>query len=184
MSAMSHYGPLRSTWHLTPLLQRTGSHKWTTTLQWKGCHSLKGRPITLTPLQTATTRVKCRWYCTLRHASTLAWGDPQASQYDPLGFIPPITTRTHLRYLKAGQQMVWQDWTPVSETSGQLPWSQSPQIPALLCADKPTASTELHIFRNMLERAYGSEAYLRTVDDQLGLNLNWMSPIHFLPIFL
>lgn len=60
----------------------------------------------------------------------------------------------------------------------------SPQIPALLCADKPTASTELHIFRNMLERAYGSEAYLRTVDDQLGLNLNWMSPIHFLPIFL
>lgn len=45
-----------------------------------------------------------------------------ASQYDPLGFIPPFLKRAHLGDLKAGQRMTWSsDWTPVSGKSGQPP---------------------------------------------------------------
>lgn len=100
-----------------------------------------------------------------------------ASQYDPLGFIIPFTTRAKVLIQDIWKQDIgWDDliepqslreqWTAWVNKLPDLIHLKFPRTYAPPCADKPTASRELHIFCDASERAYGSVAYLRTVDDQ------------------
>lgn len=100
-----------------------------------------------------------------------------ASQYDPLGYIIPFTTRAKVLIQDLWKQNLgWDDLiTPLPLREEWLTWIR--EIPNLLqlqfprpyapaCADYPGAIRELHIFCDASERAYGSVAYLRTTDDQ------------------
>ncbi|XP_013856342.1 uncharacterized protein LOC106512222, partial [Austrofundulus limnaeus] len=96
-----------------------------------------------------------------------------ASQYDPLGFIVPFTTRAKVLIQDLWKQdLAWDDpiepqhlrdqWT---EWEAELPSLQQVQFPrpyTPASADTPTATRELHVFCDASERAYGSVAYLRT----------------------
>ncbi len=100
-----------------------------------------------------------------------------ASQYDPLGYIIPFTTRAKVLIQDLWKQNLgWDDpITPLQLKEKWLTWIR--EIPNLLllqlprpyapaCADYPSAIRELHIFCDASERAYGSVAYLRTTDEQ------------------
>ncbi len=99
-----------------------------------------------------------------------------ASQYDPLGYIIPFTTRAKVLIQDLWKQNLgWDDpitllqlrekWlTWIREIPNLLLQFPRPYVPA--CADYPSAIRELHIFCDASERAYGSVAYLRTTDEQ------------------
>lgn len=100
-----------------------------------------------------------------------------ASQYDPLGFIIPFTTRAKVLIQDIWKQGIgWDDpiepqalreqWTAWVSELPDLIHLKFPRTYAPPCADKSTTSRELHIFCDASERAYGSVAYLRTMDDQ------------------
>lgn len=98
-----------------------------------------------------------------------------ASQYDPLGYIIPYTTRA-----KMIVQQLWdkkRDWDDPQlpevllqswrEWERELPDLQSIALPRCYCSrelDSPTSSRDIHVFCDASERAYGSVAYLRTED--------------------
>ena len=96
-----------------------------------------------------------------------------ASQYDPLGFIIPYTTRA-----KVVVQRLWdkkREWDDPSlpedllhawqEWESELPALQDIALPRCYHSegmDSESSQREIHIFCDASERAYGSVAYLRT----------------------
>ncbi|XP_073725195.1 uncharacterized protein [Misgurnus anguillicaudatus] len=101
-----------------------------------------------------------------------------ASQYDPLGYILPYTTRGKVLVQKLwSKQHGWDD-TPLpqalvqscNEWESELPFLPKisysrAYLPASL--DQVRAATDLHRYSDASESAYGAVAYLRT-EDQLG----------------
>ncbi|XP_042575337.1 uncharacterized protein LOC122136428 [Cyprinus carpio] len=96
-----------------------------------------------------------------------------ASQYDPLGYMIPFTTRakTLVRQLWVKERewddpllpsellRAWQKWEAELE---HLPLITIPWCYVSAMLDVPEAERELHIFCDASETAYGSVAYLRT----------------------
>lgn len=100
-----------------------------------------------------------------------------ASQYDPLGYILPYTTRAKvlvqdLWKIKQG----WDDPITSSDLADQwLKWEHElselssirlPRCYVPPCADQSVINRELHVFCDAAERAYGAVAYLRVHDNQ------------------
>ncbi|XP_078797113.1 uncharacterized protein LOC144989073 [Oryzias latipes] len=97
-----------------------------------------------------------------------------ASQYDPLGFILPYTTRAKIlvRYLWDKQRgwddpqlppdllQQWKTWEAELQFLPQIVFSR-PYLPASEAAS--VARRELHVFCDASELAYGAVAYLRMV---------------------
>ncbi len=100
-----------------------------------------------------------------------------ASQYDPLGFIIPFTTRAKVIIQDLWKHNIgwdepikllhlresWLTWVGELTTLTKL---QFPRAYTPATSDNPSAIRELHVFSDASERAYGSVAYLRTKDDQ------------------
>lgn len=99
-----------------------------------------------------------------------------ASQYDPLGYIIPFTTRAKVlvRALWATERQwdepitdellpVWQAW------EGELPQLQNIVLPRCYvpaAADNDSSAKQIHIFCDASEKVYGSVAYLRVEDPE------------------
>ncbi|XP_076135495.1 uncharacterized protein LOC143118304 [Alosa pseudoharengus] len=100
-----------------------------------------------------------------------------ASQYDPLGYILPYTTRAKVLVQDLWKtKQGWDDPITPSELADQwLKWeSELSVLPSIRlprcyvppCADQSDVYRELHVFCDAAERAYGAVAYLRVHDDQ------------------
>ncbi len=99
-----------------------------------------------------------------------------ASQYDPLGFIIPYTTRAKVLIqalwkkdrgwdnpIEGKLLSLWKTW------EAELPNLQKIALPRCyfpICADSLSAAVDLHVFCDASEEAYGSVAYLRVEDEQ------------------
>ncbi|XP_067270804.1 uncharacterized protein [Pseudorasbora parva] len=99
-----------------------------------------------------------------------------ASQYDPLGFIIPFTTRAKTLIQDLWKQnLSWDD--PIEPLYLREKWSmwvaelssitelQFPRHYAFGGDDTPSTVRELHVFCDASERVYGSVAYLRSTDE-------------------
>lgn len=96
-----------------------------------------------------------------------------ASQYDPLGYIIPFTTRAKILVRQLWEKerewddpllpsellQAWQKWEVELE---HLPLITIPRCYVSAKLDVPEVNRELHIFCDASEAAYGSVAYLRT----------------------
>ncbi|KAJ8016196.1 hypothetical protein DPEC_G00004680 [Dallia pectoralis] len=103
-----------------------------------------------------------------------------ASQYDPLGFILPFTTRAKMlvRHLW-DKQRDWDDpllpkellqaWTDWEEELHDLKDITMPRAYVPDELDQSSTSREIHVFSDASEQAYGSVAYLRTETSQVGV---------------
>ena len=98
-----------------------------------------------------------------------------ASQYDPLGYILPYTTRAKVlvRELWAKEQG-WDDPLPDylaekwKEWEEELPLLREITLPRSYfppSVDLETSKIDLHVFSDASETAYGSVVYLRTTDN-------------------
>ncbi|KAI7805208.1 hypothetical protein IRJ41_001894 [Triplophysa rosa] len=108
-----------------------------------------------------------------------------ASQYDPLGFIIPFTTRAKVIIQDLWKHNLgWDDpIKPLPLKEKWLAWvAELPKLPQLqftraytpASADNPSAIRELHVFSDASERAYGSVAYFRTTDEQGQVIVNFV----------
>lgn len=107
---------------------------------------------------------------------------PLASQYDPLGYMLPFTTRAKIivEHLWA-KHRDWDDtqlpedllqqWLTWEKELEQLSEITLPRCYTAASMDRPDLTREVHIFCDASERAYGSIAYLRS-EDHRGGNVN------------
>ncbi len=96
-----------------------------------------------------------------------------ASQYDPIGYITPFTTRARVIVQRLWDKKrdwddprlpeellnLWKVWESELDDLQHVAW------PRCYCSkelDHPTSTRQIHIFRDASEQAYGSVAYLRT----------------------
>ncbi len=100
-----------------------------------------------------------------------------ASQYDPLGFIVPYTTRAKILVQRLwDKHRQWDDpllpgdllqtWNAWEEELKHLPLISFPHCYTSPELDRPECVRDVHIFCDASECAYGSVAYLRTEDPQ------------------
>lgn len=108
-----------------------------------------------------------------------------ACQYDPLGYIVPLTTRAKVLIQDLWkEELGWDD--PVQSSSLLDRWrSWEREVPLLVHLELPrayapshldasTVTRELHRFCDASERAYGSVAYMRTSDDQQQVQVSFV----------
>ncbi len=96
-----------------------------------------------------------------------------ASQYDPIGYINPFTTRARVIVQRLWDKKrewddprlpeellnLWKVWESELDDLQHVAW------PRCYCSkelDHPTSTRQIHIFCDASEQAYGSVAYLRT----------------------
>ncbi|XP_049321160.1 uncharacterized protein LOC111190943 [Astyanax mexicanus] len=100
-----------------------------------------------------------------------------ASQYDPLGFILPYTTRAKILVQRLwDQQRGWDDpnlpedllaaWHTWEGELEYLPEVQLPRCYTPAGMDRPDTKRDIHVFCDASERAYGAVTYLRSEDVQ------------------
>ena len=99
-----------------------------------------------------------------------------ASQYDPLGFILPYTTRAKMLVRRLWEKQrdwddpllpqdllqAWKDWEGELQYLPQVTLSRA-YAPVEV---ESSVTREVHVFCDASEQAYGSVAYMRTVDGQ------------------
>ena len=108
-----------------------------------------------------------------------------ASQYDPLGFILPYTTRAKIlvRHLW-DKHRGWDDPLLPQELLQQWKaWEEELQVLPQVVLPRPYLPKEvnlcglhreIHIFCDASEEAYGSVAYLRSTDKHGGVHLSFL----------
>lgn len=100
-----------------------------------------------------------------------------ASQYDPLGFMIPFTTRAKILIQDLWRQNIgWDDpikpehlreeWLAWEEELSNLSHLHFLRPYSLASADTPTSIRELHVFSDASEKAYGAVAYIRSIDER------------------
>ena len=108
-----------------------------------------------------------------------------ASQYDPLGYLLPFTTRAKLiiRQLWDKQRgwddsnlpsellQAWSSWEAELESLPRLTFPRA-YVPGDI--DLEVAAREMHIFADASEQAYGAVAYLRTKDQEGQIHLSFL----------
>lgn len=98
-----------------------------------------------------------------------------ASQYDPLGYLVPYTTRAKVLVQRLwDKRRDWDDpqlpkelldsWHSWEAELEHLPEMKLPRCYSTPRMDHPSSTREVHVFCDASELAYGSVAYLRTVD--------------------
>lgn len=109
-----------------------------------------------------------------------------ASQYDPLGYIVPYTTRAKILV-----QCLWdkkRDWDdpqlPEDLLSAWLAWEtelehlQNVTLPRCYSSpkmDHPSSVRDIHVFSDTSEQAYGAVAYLRTENQQGEVEVSFLA---------
>ncbi|XP_062373449.1 uncharacterized protein LOC134061706 [Sardina pilchardus] len=96
-----------------------------------------------------------------------------ASQYDPLGYIVPYTTRAKVLvqrlwdkkrdwddpHLPEDLLQSWRSWEAELSSLGNI---ALPRCYTSVEMDQPTSKRDIHVFCDASEQAYGSVAYMRT----------------------
>ncbi|XP_048035712.1 uncharacterized protein LOC125261152 isoform X1 [Megalobrama amblycephala] len=108
-----------------------------------------------------------------------------ASQYDPLGFILPFTTRAKILIQQLwNKQRDWDD--PMLPTDLLKAWNEwENELPSLsevslprcyvsVDMDQPKVTRQIHIFCDASEQAYGAVSYLRTEDNEGKIQLAFL----------
>ncbi len=108
-----------------------------------------------------------------------------SSQYDPLGFITPFTTRAKIIVQRLwDKKREWDDpELPADLRNAWLTWEDElPQLPNVTLprcyttkVDPLTSSRSVHVFCDASERAYGSVAYLRTEDNKGHIEVSFLA---------
>ncbi|XP_039534154.1 uncharacterized protein LOC120483252 [Pimephales promelas] len=108
-----------------------------------------------------------------------------ASQFDPLGFIVPFTTRAKILIQDLWKhnlswddpiepihlREIWSKWVAELSSITRL---QFPRTYVPGGADAPSTVRELHVFCDASERVYGSVAYLRVTDDSKKVHVTFV----------
>lgn len=108
-----------------------------------------------------------------------------ASQYDPLGYILPYTTRAKVlvqqlwnkqhswddTQLPQALVQSWNEWESQLQFLHKISFPRS-YVPASV--DQTRSITDLHVFSDASESAYGAVAYLRTEDQQGKIHLSFV----------
>ncbi|KAJ8006653.1 hypothetical protein DPEC_G00109460 [Dallia pectoralis] len=108
-----------------------------------------------------------------------------ASQYDPLGFILPYTTRAKVLVQRLwDKRRDWDDpllpldllqaWNSWEEELQSLPSINLPRCYEPKQVDLSNIIREVHVFCDASEKAYGSVAYMRTEDSNGKLHLSFI----------
>lgn len=117
---------------------------------------------------------------TMRHIYSIL-----SSEYDPLGFITPFTTRAKIIVQRLwDKKREWDDpELPTDLRNAWLTWED--ELPQLSCVTLPRCSTtkvdplissrSVHTFCDASERAYGAVAYLRTEDSKGQVEVSFLA---------
>ncbi|KAJ8381811.1 hypothetical protein SKAU_G00025890 [Synaphobranchus kaupii] len=108
-----------------------------------------------------------------------------ASQYDPLGYLLPFTTRAKLIIRQLwDKQRGWDDsnlppellraWSSWEAELESLPLLIFPRVYVPADINLGSATREVHIFADASEQAYGAVAYMRTEDKEGRTHLSFL----------